>query len=154
MTPNRSPWGWNLNKCGCGLSAKHSSPPGGRSNWVASGLAYESLTWRCVIVEPLTYTHAQTPTPTGGRADRWQRRQEVSDWVTLNKHWQLPDGWIELTSVPHISAARDPPPVSQHLAPDSLLCVFLHHSIPFASSRQSKLNSPVVLFTRPEIVTM
>lgn len=64
-------------------------------------------------------------TPTGGLADRWQRRQEVSDWVTLNKHWQLPDGWIWLTSVPHISAARDPQPVSQHLAPGSLFSVFL-----------------------------
>lgn len=35
-------------------------------------------------------------------------RQEVSDWVTLNKHWQLPDGWIRPTSVPYISTIGDP----------------------------------------------
>lgn len=57
----------------------------------------------------------RTPPPlTGGPAARWQRRQEVSDWVTLNKHWQLPDGWPWFTSVPYISAVRDLQPVSQH----------------------------------------
>lgn len=123
MTPNQSPRFGNLNICWHGPSAKHSATTSYRSNWVASGPGF----W---VINTAVCHHRAPPPPTGGLADRWQRRQEVSDWVTLNKHWQLPDGWIWLTSVSHISAAGDPQPVSQHLAPGSLfsVCLLLCHS--------------------------
>lgn len=142
MTPNKSPRRWNLDNCGRGPSAKHSTTPAADLIESPRGLAYESLTRRCVIIDPL---HPHPPSPTGGLADRWRRRQEVSDWVTLNKHWQLPDGWIWPTSVPHISAARDPQLVSQHLAPGSLFCVSLLLSLFFfPSSCCSSLASRLV----------
>lgn len=103
------------------------------------------------------------PTPTGDLADRWQRRQEVSDWVTLNKHWQLPDGWIWLTSVPHISAAGDPGPVSQRRAAGfSVLClppgvvqaltllwsIYLPQLWPCITNLQVNVSTPSVCFYR------
>lgn len=99
MTPNKSPRRWNLDNCGRGPSAKHSTTPAADLIESPRGLAYESLTRRCVIIDPL---HPHPPLA-DGRPCRQMTAQTGSVWLGYTEQTLAATWWLDMAYIcsPH-----------------------------------------------------